>query len=57
MRKEFWTVFAAVACVFWGTTLLFNQHHLSAIIPTLAGWLLTTGIGLIVVFFWFGRKS
>lgn len=57
MGKESWTPGIAVACIFWGTAVLFNQHHLSNLIPALGGYLLCCGIGLMAVFLLRGRKS
>ncbi len=58
MSKSFWTVCISVTCVFWGTAILVHQHHLSVLIPTLGGYLLAFGIGLLVVFFWHeGHRS
>ena len=57
MDKSFWTVSIAIVCIFWGTAVLFNQHHLSNLIPTLGAYLLTYGIGLLCVYWLRGRRS
>ena len=57
MSKAFWTAVISIACVFWGTAILVNQHHLSVLIPALGGYLLAFGIGLLVSFFLYGRRS
>ena len=57
MDKSFWTVSIAIVCIFWGTAVLFNQHHLSNLIPTLGAYLLTYGVGLLCVYWLRGRRS
>lgn len=56
MSKFFWTLSIAFVCIFWGIAVLFNQHHLSNLIPTLGSYLLAYGVGLLVAFFWQERK-
>jgi len=57
MGKTYWTASVAIACIFWGVAVLFNQHHLSTLIPVLGTYLLTYGIGLLVVLWLHGRRS
>lgn len=52
MSNAYWTLSIAFVCIFWGIAVLFNQHHLSNLIPTLGGYLLAYGVGLLVAFFW-----
>lgn len=57
MSKIHWTVSIACACIFWGTAILFAQHHLSTLIPALGAYLLAYGVGLLVVLYRHRGKS
>lgn len=46
-----WTWRIAFACIFWGTAILVEQHHLSDLIPLFGGWLLAVGAVVIAAFF------
>lgn len=56
MGKFSWSWAIAFACVFWGIAILFNQHHLSNLIPTLGAYLLCFGLGTMLRLVWETRK-